>query len=170
MTNTKTYTKVTTTKLTYSGVLIALSFIGAMIKYPGTTIALDSMPGFFAAIFLGPVYGAIVAAMGHFLTALTSGFPLTLPMHLEVMLLMALTAFIFGKIYLRGFKKLANIVAIIFNGPISAAVAGALASILALPFKGNALFLAMVIPLTIASIVNIVAASILFEILNRKEF
>lgn len=169
MTNTKTYTKITTTKLTYSGVLIALSFIGAMIKYPGTTIALDSMPGFFAAIFLGPVYGAIVAAMGHFLTALTSGFPLTLPMHLEIMLLMALTAFIFGKIYNKGFKKLANIVAIIFNGPISAFVAGALATVLALPFSGTALFMAIIIPLTLASILNIVAASILFEIIKKKE-
>ncbi|NBI06483.1 ECF transporter S component [Senegalia massiliensis] len=169
MTNTKTYEKITTTKLTYSGVLIALSFIGAMIKYPGTTIALDSMPGFFASIFLGPVYGAVVAGLGHLLTAMTSGFPLSLPMHLEVMALMAFTAFVFGKVYIKGFKILSNVVAIILNGPISAFIAGILASILALPFSGMALFMAIVIPLTLASMLNIIAASTLFEIIKKKE-
>lgn len=52
-------------KLTYGGVLIALSAVGALIKISGT-IALDSMPGFFAALFLGPSAGAIVGGLGHF--------------------------------------------------------------------------------------------------------
>ncbi|MGO1368732.1 MAG: ECF transporter S component [Senegalia sp. (in: firmicutes)] len=169
MTNSNTQSKITTSKLTYSGLLIALSFVGAMIKYPGTTIALDSMPGFFASIFLGPIYGAVVASLGHFLSALTSGFPLSLPMHLEVMILMGFTAFIFGKIYTKGFKVFANIVAIILNGPVSAFIAGVFASLLALPFAGMPLFIAIVIPLTLASILNIVVASVLFETIKKKE-
>ena len=79
--------KSTTVKLVYISTLIAISFIGSLIKIQGT-IALDSMAGFFAALFLGPLSGALVGSMGHLLTALTSGFPLTLPIHLIVALQM----------------------------------------------------------------------------------
>jgi len=171
MLNQKAYNKkISTTKLTYSGMLVALSAVGAMIKYPGTSIALDSMTGFFASLFLGPAYGAIVAALGHLLTATTSGFPLTIPMHLVITLEMAVTAYVFGKLYKKGFRIISNIVAIILNGPVSASIASALAIPLGLPLYGFGLFSVIIIPLTLASIINIVFATLLYEIIlkNRR--
>ena len=90
--------------LVISAMLVAVSFIGANIKLMNT-VAFDSMPGFFASIFLGPVYGAVIAAMGHFFTAMLSGFPLSLPVHILIMLDMAVTMLIFGNIYSKLIKK-----------------------------------------------------------------
>lgn len=111
--------------LVISAMLVAVSFIGANIKIMNT-IAFDSMPGFFASIFLGPVYGAVIAAMGHFFTAMLSGFPLSLPVHILIMLDMAITMLIFGNIYSKLIKKgtgplksiiIAGIAGVIVNGP-----------------------------------------------------
>ncbi len=63
--------------LTLVAMLIALSAIGALIKV-FNTVAFDSMPGYFAALYLGGWYGALVISLGHMLTAITSGFPLGL--------------------------------------------------------------------------------------------
>jgi uncharacterized membrane protein len=77
-----------TRRLIYAAILIALSFVGAQIKVMGS-IALDSLPAFFAALLLGPASGAIVGAAGHLLTAITSSFPMTVPIHILLMLTMA---------------------------------------------------------------------------------
>ena len=153
--------------LTKCGVLIALSAIGAMIKIQGT-IAFDSLPGYFAALYIGPGAGALVAALGHLLTAMTSGFPLTLPMHLMLMGVMGITAFIFGVLGNKANGILACIVATILHGPVSTLIAAVTASALGMPFSGSAMFNALVIPLTVASAANIVLAYIIFKILKNK--
>lgn len=155
------------TKITYCGMLIGLSAIGAMIKVSGS-IAFDSMPGFFAALFLGPWAGAIVAGLGHLLTALTSGFPLTLPMHLFLVIEMALFAYLFGVIYKKSGGIVASIVAIALNGPISSLIVVPLSIMLGLPLNGWALFSVVILPLTLASAANVLLALLIFKVLNKR--
>lgn len=56
----------------------ALSVVGSFIKLPSPlpTVAFDSLPGFFTALYFGPLAGALVLAIGHLATSLVSGFPL----------------------------------------------------------------------------------------------
>lgn len=154
-------------RLTYCGMLIGLSAVGAMIKVSGS-IAFDSMPGFFAALFLGPWSGVVVAGLGHLLTALTSGFPLTVPMHLLLAVVMGLFAYIFGAFYRKRGGTIASIIAITLNGPISALIVVPTSIILGLPLNGWALFSVVILPLTLASAANVLLALLVFKILNKR--
>ena len=153
--------------ITTSGLLIALSAIGAMIKIQGT-IAFDSMPGYFAALYISPAAGAVVIALGHLLTAFTSGFPMTLPMHILLMGLMAVTAYIFGVLARRTNGLIACSVATIFNGPLATLISAFFASLLGLAFSGMPMFYGLVIPLTLASGANIVLAYVIHKVIRNR--
>jgi len=155
-------------RLTYCGMLIGLSAVGALIKVSGS-IAFDSMPGFFAALFLGPVEGAIVAALGHLLTAATSGFPMTLPMHIFLIIEMGLISYLFGAIYNRRGDIMASVIAIVLNGPVSTLIVVPLSIIFGLAFNGWPLFSALIVPLTLASAANVLLALLVFKALNRRK-
>jgi uncharacterized membrane protein len=159
--------KSTTVKLVYIATLVAISFIGSLIKIQGT-IALDSMAGFFTALFLGPISGALVGSMGHLLTAITSGFPLTLPIHLIITLQMAVFVYIFGRIYERTNEVVASIVAIILNGIVAVIMLAPVTIWMGLPLSGKAFIYAMVGPLTLASAVNIILASVIYKIIKGR--
>lgn len=87
-------------KITVMAVFIALSAVGALIKIPSPlgTIAFDSAPGFFVALGFTGWMGAIVAAIGHLLTAGFAGFPQTIPVHLFIAAGMAVCAWILGSL------------------------------------------------------------------------
>lgn len=157
----------TTTKLVYTGMLIAISFVGSLIKIQGS-IALDSMPGFFAALFLGPVYGALVAGLGHILTAATSGFLLTVPIHIVITLEMAVFAYIFGVVYKKSNGIIASIVGILLNGVGAVLILMPITTWLQLPLSGKAFFMAMVVPLSLASAVNIILACVIYNIIEKR--
>ena len=59
-------------------VFTALSVIGSFINpYPPLpTIAFDSSPGFFTALYFGVLDGILITGIGHLVTALINGFPL----------------------------------------------------------------------------------------------
>ncbi len=59
-------------------IFTALSVIGSFITpYPLIpTIAFDSSPGFFAALYFGVLDGVLITGLGHIVTALINGFPL----------------------------------------------------------------------------------------------
>ena len=115
-----------TKRLVLMALFIALSLLGANIKIFGT-IAFDSLPGFVAALVLGPAYGALIGFFGHLLTALTSGFPLMIPVHMAIATSMAITMLGFGFAYQLLSKKLSlicrlaltGLIGIILNGPVS---------------------------------------------------
>lgn len=158
------------TKLTYCGMLIALSAVGALIKISGT-IALDSMPGFFAAMFLGPVAGGLVGAFGHLLTAVTSGFPLSLPMHLFLMVVMGFVVYGFGLTFKKFGHIPAFIVGVLLNGPFAALLSVPASKLLGLPFNGWALFNVIIIPLIFASVVNVFLAQVVYKAITKiKKF
>lgn len=159
--------KRTNIKIVYCAMLIALSMVGALIKIQGS-IAFDSMPGFFAALFLGPAAGALVAGIGHFLSAMTSGFPFTLPMHIIVTVEMAAFAFAFGWFYRRTNGIIASIVAVILNGPIAALIVVPTSTFFGLEFSGWPLFYFLLPTLTIASAANVFLACIVYKALEKR--
>jgi len=127
--------KISTKNLVITALFIALSFVGANIKVFGT-VAFDSTPGFLASLLLGPAYGAAIGSLGHLFTAATSGFPLSVPLHLVIALSMAVTMLGFGFTYKAVQKKfraaaglvLTGIAGIVLNGPVSMAMSmGAMA-------------------------------------------
>jgi uncharacterized membrane protein len=68
-------------------VFCALSVIGSFIHLPGPiqTVAFDSAPGFFAALYFGPLDGAAVSGIGHLATSIINGFPLGI-LHIPIAL------------------------------------------------------------------------------------
>lgn len=151
-----------TKKLVITALFIAISFIGANIKI-FSSIAFDSMAGFLAALMMGPLYGAVVGALGHFLTAATSGFPYTIPVHMIIMLDMAITMALFAVTYKHASKinktaavVLSSIIGVLINGPISV--------FMLMPIMGKAV-LPLLPVLTIAALSNIIIAHMIYLIL-----
>lgn len=142
-------------------ILVALSAVGAFIKLPSPTgtVALDSAPGYVAAAAFGPGEGAIVGAIGHLASALTTGFPLGLPVHLLVAVAMMLWVAAFGILARRVNMVVAVVIATLLNG-----VAGAA---LLLPIGGVGLFASLVLPLTVGSAINIVIAAAAAKVLDQ---
>lgn len=134
-------------------ILVALSAVGAFIKLPSPTgtVALDSAPGYVAAAAFGPAEGAIVGSIGHLLSALTTGFPLGLPVHLLVAATMAVWVAAFGLVARRVNMVAAIVVGTLLNGVVGAA--------LLIPIGGTGLFASLVLPLTVGSLINILIAA-----------
>lgn len=159
-----------TNKLVITALFVALSFIGANIKIMGT-IAFDAMPGFLGALLLGPVYGGIIGALGHFLTSLTSGFPLSLPVHLVITIIMGLTMAMFALAYKSLVSKskplaliLAIIVGVVINGPIDLLV---LTPFL-MPIMGRSGIFALLPVLSSVAAINAIVAVLIYKFLPRS--
>lgn len=153
-----------TKKLTITAMFIALCFIGANIKIAGT-IAFDSLPAFLGTLMLGPVYGAVIGMIGHFLTAATSGFPFGLPAHLMIMCDMALTMALFGMTFKMLRKKnemlayaVSAIVAVIINGPVSV--------LMLVPLLGPGL-MALIPVLSGVAAINVVLALVVYKLMPK---
>ena len=78
-------------KIARVGILIALCVVGALIKIPSPTgsVALDAAPAFLAAFAFTLPEAALVAVLGHLVSAATAGFPLSLPVHAIIAITMA---------------------------------------------------------------------------------
>lgn len=152
--------------LTLTAMVAAICAVGAFIKIPSfvSTAALDSAPAFLSVVFLSPVLAGVAGMVGHFITALTSGFPLG-PLHIIIAVEMFVVVWIFGVMHKRGMHFWKWPVALVLNGVISplpfyfiispAFYWGALASI----------FMATVINLVIVAVVMPVFA----KVFVRKE-
>ncbi|MGE7761962.1 ECF transporter S component [Peribacillus sp. NPDC097895] len=141
-------------KISAIALFIALSAVGAMIKIPSPigSIALDSFPALLAAVILGPVPGAIVAGLGHIISAFIGGMTLG-PFHFLIMVEMAVLVWMFGVLYVQGKKMGAFFLFFIGN-----------AFILALPFVFliSPGFYTLLVPgLTAATAVNVALAALL---------
>lgn len=86
-----------TYRLARISVLSALSVIGSFIHPPSPiqTVAFDSSPGFFAALYFGPLDGALVSGIGHIITSVINGFPLGI-LHLPIALGMTVVGGVMG--------------------------------------------------------------------------
>ncbi len=161
-----------TKEIVLAALFIALSFIGANIKIMGS-IAFDSMPGFLGALLLGPAYGAFIGMIGHFLTALLSGFPLSFPAHIIIMIDMAATMAIFSLVYRKAAEDeefslngiiLAAFLGVIMNGPVSLLI---LAPLL-LPVIGLSGMMALLPVVSGVAALNIVIACLVYKLLPNR--
>jgi len=75
----------------------ALCVIGSFIHPPSPiqTVAFDSSPGFFAALYFGAIDGLLVTGIGHVITSIVNGLPLGI-LHLPIALGMASTGGVMG--------------------------------------------------------------------------
>lgn len=141
-------------------ILVALSAVGAFIKLPSPTgtVALDSAPGFVAAAAFGPGEGSIVGALGHMFSALITGFPLGLPVHLLVAAATIVWVGAFGWVARKVNIWVAIPVGIILNGVGGAA--------LLIPIYGVGIFATLLVPLLVGSAINIVIAVAVVKVLD----
>lgn len=153
----------TVKKIAVIGVFIALSFVGALIKIPSPvgSIGMDSAPGYFVALAVGGIEGALVISIGHLLTAAVAGFPLTLPMHFLVAGLMALWALVFRWVNLRFGLVPAVIAGVILNGVVS--------SFTMLPVGGMGAAVGIMPFLSVASALNLIVAALAFKKIKGKK-
>lgn len=152
-------------KLILMALFIAISFIGANIKIAGS-VAFDSMPGFLGALMLGPIYGAVIGAIGHFLTAATSGFPLSLPVHLLIMVDMVLTMYVFGVLY-KIFSKKNKRLGIAISGAAGVIINGPVSVLICMPLVGKGI-LAMLPILCLAAFLNVLIADLVYKFLPES--
>ncbi|RLG60216.1 alpha-ribazole transporter [Candidatus Geothermarchaeota archaeon] len=142
------------------GILSALSAVGAMIPVPSPvgSIALDSFPGFFAAIAYGPLEGALVCAVGHMASATRAGYPLGF-IHVLVALLMMVVGIATAVIS----KKFGVIPGLIVGVLINTAGAP-----LAIPVFGFAILPILVPFLAIAAAFNAFLAGLVYGALRKR--
>ena len=160
-----------TKKLAFAALFVAFSFVGANLKI-FSSIALDSLPAFLGTLLMGPAWGAAIGAVGHLLTAITSGFPFGLPAHAVIMVLMALTMAVFSWV-MNGLQKIglprpvtylvAGAAAVLINGPLD---------ILALfpllePVMGKEALLALIPVLSMAAAANVVGAMAVYQLMPK---
>ena len=168
-----TKTAINTKTLVIVALFVALSFVGAQIRIFGT-IAFDSLAGFLAALLLGPVYGAAIGFLGHLFTAMTAGFPLSVPLHLVIAGTMALAMYGFGITYRIASKTcsqapaltIAGVAGIILNGPVS--LAFSIGALWLMAGREAALGLLALLPiLTLAALANIALSIMIFKSLEK---
>jgi len=137
----------------------ALSGIGAMIPIPSPvgSIALDSFPGYFMALWRGLPSGALVCAIGHLLSSLRAGFPLGY-IHIAVMLLMALVGAVTAILN----RKLGVISGLV--GGVTLNTAGV---VLAVPVYGWGILTVLTPILLVASVVNAALAGIVHMAISK---
>ncbi|WP_088067209.1 ECF transporter S component [Gottfriedia luciferensis] len=158
-----------TKRIVLLSLFIALSAVLANVKI-FSTIAFDSLPAFLAAMILSPIAGGIVGALGHLLTAITSGFPLSVPVHLFIAIQMLVIVWMFGVLFEKLNQYIAMAIAIILNGPVATLLSGILIALLNHSFTiktVSSFFLLMVLPLTLVSAANIVLAFIIQKVMKR---
>lgn len=157
--------RVTTRQLALMAIFIALSAVGSLVKIPSPvgSVALDSAPGFFAAIGFGPLVGFVVIAIGHLLTSMIVGFPLTLPVHLAIAVGMGVCALVFRWIGRRehiAWLGLAIVVATLLN---SVAL-----GLIVLPLGGWGLYVAALPSLLVGSALNVVMAAVAYRTVRNS--
>lgn len=136
--------------LCFSAILIAISVI--LANFPiFSSIALDSMPAF---------VGGIIGLLAHLFVALRTGFPLSLPVHILVALEMFVVVYITSIIFNRGKVILAGIVGTLLNGIGFTFITGVFMYFVLGGMNPVDFLKLLGLPLTLASLVNIVIAFI----------
>lgn len=141
-------------------VLIALSAVGALIKVPSPigTVAFDAAPAFLAAFAFTIPEAALVAVLGHLFTAATTGFPMGLPVHLIVALMMAVAVVAAGWLARKVNLWVGVVAAILINGVVSPLVL--------VPMFGWGFFLGMLVPLLVGAAANVLVAVVVAKALR----
>ena len=160
-----------TKKLVLAALFVALSFVGANIKVMGS-IAFDSLPAFLGTMVLGVGWGAAVGAVGHLLTALTSGFPYGLPAHIVIAVMMGLTMVVFLLVInLLQRLKVPQLISYVAGGVAAVLVNGPGCVFLLFPvlepMMGKEALLALIPVLSLVAAANVVLAVVIYRVLPK---
>lgn len=141
-------------------VFAALSVVGSFIQLPSpvSTVALDSAPGFFAALYFGPFDGFCVFGLGHLSTAIVHGFPLGF-LHLPIAVGLAVAGAAVGIIN----KRWRVFPAVATGIAINTALV-----VLAIPVMGMAATLAFAPLLFLAACINGAIGAVLYVAVRRR--
>ena len=141
-------------------VFAALSVVGSFIQLPSpvSTVALDSAPGFFVALYFGPVDGFCVFGLGHMATAIVHGFPLGI-LHLPIALGLAVAGAAVGTIN----RKWSLIPAVAAGIAINTALV-----VVAIPVLGMAATLSFIPLLFLAACINGAIGAVLYVAVRRR--
>ena len=143
-----------TYRLARVSVFSGLSVIGSFIHPPSPipTVAFDSSLGFFAALYFGPLEGALVSGIGHIVTSIVNGFPLGI-LHPPIALGMATAGAAIGFIN----RKLGAFLAIVAGVAINTCLV-----VVAIPALGWAGALGFVPFLFLAAVLNGFVAAVAY--------
>jgi len=146
--------------LTLTAMVAAICAIGAVIKIPSfvSTAALDSAPAFIGIVFLSPVLAGVAGLIGHFITALTSGFPYG-PLHIIIAVEMFIVVWIFGVMHKKGLHFWKWPVALMLNGVVAP-----------LPFYfiiSPAFFWASLPGIFMATVINLIIVAVVMPVLSK---
>lgn len=150
--------------ITAYALLIALCAIGGQIHFGVYSIGFDSSPAFVGALMLGPVAGAVLGALGHFATAAFTGFPLSVPIHVAVAIVMAGTGASIGYIAKRMTSSFSYVVGGILGYIVNVGVGLA---VIAWMMQSVEVVAILCVPLSLAYGVNYVGAALVVSQLNR---
>jgi len=142
-------------------VFSALSVLGSFLHpFPSSipTLALDSAPGFFAALYFGPVDGFCVTGLGHVATALINNLPLGV-LHAPIAVGLAIAGCIVGYIN----RKWNFLPAVAAGIAINTGLV-----VLAIPMLGLEATLAFTPILFIAACVNAALGTALYLAVRRR--
>ncbi|WP_418300967.1 ECF transporter S component [Lysinibacillus fusiformis] len=143
-----------------TAMVAAICAVGAAIKVPAffSTAALDSAPAFLGVVFLSPLYAGVAGLIGHFISALTAGFPLG-PLHVIIAIEMFIVVWIFGVMHKKGMHVWKWPVALVLNGIVAP-----------LPFYfiiSPAFFWGALASIFIATAINLVIVAVVMPILSK---
>ncbi|MFJ7666332.1 ECF transporter S component [Lysinibacillus sp. NPDC097195] len=146
--------------ITLTAMVAAICAIGAVIKIPSfvSTAALDSAPAFIGVVFLSPVLAGVAGLIGHFITALTAGFPYG-PLHIIIAVEMFMVVWLFGVMHKKGMHFLKWPVALVLNGIIAP-----------LPFYfiiSPAFFWASLPGIFMATVINLLIVAVVIPVLSK---
>lgn len=146
--------------LTLTAMVAAICAIGAVIKIPSfvSTAALDSAPAFIGVVFLSPVLAGVAGLIGHFITALTSGFPYG-PLHIIIAVEMFIVVWIFGVMHKKGLHFWKWPGALVLNGVVAP-----------LPFYfiiSPAFFWASLPGIFMATVINLIIVAVVMPVLSK---
>ncbi len=143
-----------------TAMVAAICAVGAAIKVPAfiSTAALDSAPAFLGVVFLSPLLAGIAGFIGHFISALTAGFPLG-PLHVIIAVEMFIVVWIFGIMHKKGVHFWKWPVALVLNGIVAP-----------LPFYfiiSPAFFWGALGSIFIATAINLIIVAVVMPILSK---
>ena len=150
--------------MTAYALLIALCAIGGQIHFGVYSIGFDSSPAFVGALMLGPVAGAVLGALGHIATAASTGFPLSVPIHVAIAIIMAGTGASIGYITKRMTSSFSYVVSGIVGYIINVGVGLA---VIAWMMQSIGVVAILFVPLSLAYALNYVGAALVVSQLNR---
>jgi uncharacterized membrane protein len=146
-------------------IFTALSVIGSFINpYPVIpTIAFDSSPGFFSALYFGVIDGFLITGLGHIVTAVINGFPLG-TLHYIIAVGMALAGGAMGLVS-KSNKKWGFVP----GAAVAVAINTALSVVMVPTIGFEATIANVTIPLLLAASLNAAIAAILYvAVRNRR--